>query len=204
MKKSFILLTLGFLGVVATGCGNQNSSSQSNNANSNNITLDDDYPSNQSYSGGSNQQSGGNTTVSDKQKVINYLKLNGTTEYNMIATSSEGTMLGYDSTNDVFAVGYTTTSGSTNTTSVYFISYNSTSGYGSTTIKSNSIVTFRCYLYVTVYNHRLSDINIDYVEINQYSSSATESIASIISGSAELSFNCASLFLANNGLPYVF
>ena len=197
MKTKKLLLFPVLFGFVLAGCGNEkqeksfddNSNTQQNNNGSN--------------SNGSNNNGSNNSYVSDKQKVINFLMTFGTTSSHYVDTGT-GTGLGYSPSEDEFIVYSTVVSSSTTSTGLYTFSYNSNIGYGMHLIESGSTTTFHSWNYVHISNHTFSSLDVSKVETNQYSSSAYDSLASIILDTAQMAVNNASYFLYSHDLPYIY
>lgn len=175
-------------GVVLTGCKKGERTSSNNNeikqSNSNNAATQ-------------------NAPVSDKQKVINYLKLFGTTDSYYIDTSSSSA-LGYSSTEDEFIVINSAYTSNLYSTGLYMISYSSNIGYGMHIVEKDGVTVFKCWNYVQITSHQYSYLDISSVEINYYSSNAAETLAAIIIATAQKAFNDASQYLYSHDLPFIY
>ena len=194
MKKAVFLFLLFTLGLA--GCGSSNSSSSNN---SNNDYYNGSYSNSSSYSGNS---SNSNTQKTPKQRVIDYVKANGSTSYYFVSTGSN-TNLGYDSKYDEFIIAFTD-SNSLDVTALYTFSYQAVYGSGMFKIEDSGTTMFEAYIDVYFSNHSYNNSSLNSISVNRYSSSANEYIAALIVLSAKNAANNCATFLSSAGLPYIF
>jgi len=198
MKKHFILnvLTLVFLtGGALAGCDGSDSS-KSNSSSTSTTT------NSSTYKPSSSTTTTSTTTVSDKQKVINHLNSNGSSDYHFVATGTYS-RLGYDSSTDKFIVAWY----QENTlvySAIYMISFGATAGYGQFKIDYNSSTSFLAYSYFYVANHRYDSMNVDSVDTNLFPSSSNSDLANMMLSTCQTSVNAATTYLINNSLPYIY
>ena len=200
MEKHFILnvLTLVFLaGGALAGCDGSESS-KSNSSNTSSTTNSSTYKPSSSTTTTSTTI----TTASDKQKVINHLNSNGSSDYHFVSTGTYS-RLGYDSSTDKFIVAWYQES-SLVYSAIYMISFGATSGYGQFKIDYNSSTNFLAYSYLYIANHGFDNLNLDRVDTNLFPSSSNSDLANMMVSTCQTSVNAATTYLLNNSLPYIY
>lgn len=155
------------------------------------LTVTAQFSSHQQYNG-----------VSDKQRVINYLKSHASSNPYLVSTGT-GTHIGYESNYDQFVVTYSNFENFEYYT-IFTFNYNATYINGNMTIKNGYTTYFDCSLLATISSHQCSNVEIKSITTNRFSSSDSSNLATIIIGSTKLAFLNGYSFLRNNDLPYIY